>query len=114
MPQSNQNQEVMGYLSPTEQIKKDVIQLAKEATDHYSKSLDSEQEKWAFYVKSRVLSLRLKGFMSIQMRIWLRDFIIELESKVDAIETSKELSPENKKINSLNLQYNYALRIYDV
>lgn len=107
-------QTIAGYLTPTEQIKRDVIQLAKEATDHLSKSLNSENEKWAFYVKTRVLSLRLKNFMSTKLRIWLRDQLVDLEHKVDKIESDESLGPDNKKINMVNMRYEYALGIYDV
>ena len=109
-----QGQEATSYLTPTEQIKRDVISLAKEATDHYSKSLTDENEKWAFYVKTRVLSLRLKGYMSINMRIWLRDQLLELDKKVEEIETNPKLSPDNKKVNMVNMRYSYALPIYDL
>lgn len=109
-----QGQDVTAYLTPTEQIKKDVIELAKQATEHYSKAYDDEREKWAFYVKTRILALRLKGFMNIPMRIWLRDQLLELDKKIEEIETNPNLSNDNKKINSVNTRYNYALPIYDL
>jgi hypothetical protein len=100
-------------MSPTEQIKRDIIQLARDATDHYAKSYEKNEEKWAFAVKTRVLAIRLQNYTPIETRYWLRDIWKEEREKEDAIWKS-DLNPDNKKINALNVKFRYALRVYDM
>jgi Fe2+ transport system protein B len=99
-------------LSPTDQIKRDIIQLARESTAHLAKSWDNNAEKYAFTVKVRIMSIRLQNFTPLPIRIWLRDRWRDEKSEVSAIEKST-MSEENKKLTILRKKYENANDIFD-
>jgi hypothetical protein len=100
-------------LSPTEQVKRDIIQLARDATNHYANSLNSSEEKWAFSVKVRVLALRLQKYTPVKARYWVRD-VWKKENEEEEKITNSSLSEDNKKLNILNMKFKFALQVYDM
>lgn len=100
-------------LSPTDQIKRDIIQLAREATSHLAKSWDDNAEKYAFTVKVRVMSIRLQNFTPLTIREWLRDKWREEKDEINMIEATKQMSEENKKLTKLRVKYESANEIFD-
>lgn len=99
-------------LSPTEQIKRYIVQLSKECTDHLSRSNNDNKERYAFAMKVRVLATMLESYTPKDGIEWKLQHYKELEEEINMIETNTSYSQETKDVNMIKKQFRYATPVF--
>lgn len=99
-------------LSPSESIKRYIVQLSKECTEHLSNSLSNNNEMYAFSMKVWAFSIMLESYTPDKIKPLTRDHYKELDEKIKDIRDS-ELNEDNKKKNIVLTRFNYGLPIFE-
>ena len=100
-------------LNPSEQIKRHIVQLSKDCTEHLSKSDNGESERYAFAMKTWVFSIMLEPYSPAQVLKPKMEHYKELEEKIKEINIDKGLSDENKKKTVNKIRFAYALPVFE-
>lgn len=100
-------------LSPSDQIKRHIVQLSKECNDHLSKSEKSDGERFAFAMKTWVFSIMLEPYTDGEVKKMKFDHYKELEEKIKEIDDNEKLSEENKKKTINSIRYKYAFPVFE-
>jgi len=100
-------------LSPSDQIKRHIVQLSKECNDHLSKSEENESERFAFAMKTWVFSIMLEPYTDGEVKKMKFDHYKELEKKIKEIDNNENLSEENKNKSINSIRYKYAFPVFE-
>lgn len=100
-------------LNPSEQIKRHIVQLSKDCTEHLSKSDNGESERYAFAMKTWVFSIMLEPYSPAKVLKPKMDHYKELEEKIKEINNDKSLSDENKKKTVNKVRFAFALPVFE-
>lgn len=100
-------------MTPSDQIKRFIVQLSKDCIEHLSKSLNSNGEKYAFAVKTKALSTLIENYMRDDIKQVTHDYFDELEREIEKIKKRADLNEETKKRHINQLRFEYALPVAD-
>lgn len=99
-------------MKPTEQIKRYIVQLSKDCTDHLSQAYTSDKERYAFATKTKVFSILLEPHTASDIKTATFKSYDDLETEVKKLK-DQEMNEETRKKNMIRIQYDYALPIFE-
>jgi len=102
--------------TPSDQIKRYIVQLSKECIDHYSRSIDNKKDKFAFYVKVKSLNILLENYMDDNIKKITFTYMEEIKNEIDKIKKDgKEgkLTEETVKNHINNKRFEYMIPIFE-
>ena len=99
-------------VTPSDQIKRYIVQLSKDCIDHLSKSLDSDKEKYAFAIKTKALSVLLENYTDDKVKEITSKHFKDMEEKIEEIQKQK-LGDDTKKKTINKYRFEYALPVLD-
>ena len=100
-------------VTPSDQIRRYIVQLSKECIDHLSKSIDSNKEKYAFSVKTKALSLLLENYMEKRVKKITFDYFKKLEQEILEVKKRDDLSEETRKQHINKIRFEYMLPVME-
>jgi len=100
-------------VTPSDQIRRYIVQLSKECIDHLSKSIDSKKEKFAFAVKTKSLSVLLENYMEDKIKKITFDYFKQLDEEILKVKKRSDLNEETKKHHINNIRFEYMLPVMD-
>jgi len=99
-------------LSPSEAIKRYIVQLSKECTEHLADSLGNNKQMHAFSMKVWAFSVMLESYTPDKVKPLTKEHYKELNEEIKKIREG-DLNEENKTKNIVLTRYNYALPIFE-
>lgn len=99
-------------LSPEDHIKHDLVKLRSGTGDHYSKSYNNPNEKFAFCKKTRIFITSLEPYTDKTIIEDTIDHYKELFSKIKEIKNNIKLDDKTKEATILRIEFEYAEPIY--
>ena len=99
-------------VTPSDQIKRYIVQLSKDCIDHLSKSLDSDKEKYAFAIKTKALSVLLENYTDDKVKEITSKHFKDMEEKIEEIQKQK-LGDDTKKKTINKYRFENALPVLD-
>lgn len=103
-------------LSPSEAIKRYIVQLSKECTEHLADSLNNNKEMYAFAMKTWAFSIMLESYTPDEVKPMVKQHYKELDDKIKELKEKKDtdkLSEDNVNKNIVLTRFNYALPIFE-
>lgn len=100
-------------LTPTEHIKHDIVKLRSETVKHLADSCQSDKEKYAFAVKTKVFAISLEPYTDKDTVKLVMDHYTELETEIKGIDNNDKLNADNKRKTIVQRQFSYALPIFE-
>ena len=100
-------------VTPSDQIKRYIVQLSKDCIDHLSKSEGSNKERYAFAVKTKAMSVLLENYTTDEIRKITSNHFKEMDEKIRAISKDKSLGDDTKKQTINRIRFDYALPVMD-
>jgi len=100
-------------VTPSDQIKRYIVQLSKDCIDHLSKSEGNNKERYAFAIKTKSLSVLLENYTNDEVRKITNDHFKEMDNRIREIRKDKELNDDTKKQTENRIRFEYALPILD-
>jgi len=100
-------------VTPSDQIKRYIVQLSKDCIDHLSKSENNIKERYAFAVKTKSMSVLLENYMDDKVKKITSDHFKEMDEKIRAVSRDKGLSGDTKKQTINRIRFDYALPVMD-
>lgn len=99
------------FLSPTELIKNKSVNLLFENIGHNAHAL-KDDEKYAFYCKTKDLSILLERYTPRSAREELKQWFAQLDAEIKEIKKVRSLTPQARDKKILELNHNYALEVH--
>lgn len=100
-------------VTPSDQIKRYIVQLSKDCIDHLSKSEHDNKERFAFAVKTKSMSVLLENYMDDNVKEITNTHFKEMDDKILAVSKDKSLSPDTKRQTINRIRFDYALPVMD-
>lgn len=108
---AEERQPITPFLSPTELIKNKSVSLLFDNIEHNAKGLKDE-DKYAFYCKTKDLSVLLERYTPKPARQELMDWYGQLDAEIKSIKDDKALTPQQRDRKILELRYKYSLEVH--
>lgn len=98
------------YKSPAERLKQLIIKLLEESFNHYSKSYNNKEEKFAFIIKTKCLSDLILRWTGRNAKVELLQWSKQLNNEIKALRETKDMSITKDKIEDkiLELKFIFA------
>jgi len=100
-------------VTPSDQIKRYIVQLSKDCIDHLSKSEGSKKERYAFAIKTKAMSVLVENYTDDKVKEITNKHFKDMEEKIHEIKNNKKLSDDTRTETINRIRFEYALPVMD-
>ena len=109
--QQQQSMQFQRPLSPSEDIKKYIIQISKDCSELFALCFSSIENQFAFATKVRLFSIWLEPYTNLEIKQFNFKHYAELDERLQVIKASKDYNDTTKAQGIASTMFEYAIPI---